>query len=160
MCYNKLSIDQRSIYNDITFPLIRNITRYTYPNTVNSKNRLVKNKILKYVQDKVVFLNFKKDQIQMTTKKNLKISADIVVNVSGPVSIKNLKNETNYINSLKKISKNYNDRGFLEDKNFMFKNNIYMPGMIASNFNPNRLTIIKAITSNAHKSIDKILANV
>jgi len=33
----------------------------------------------------------------------------------------------------------------------MLKNNIYMPGTLSLNFNPNRLTIIRAITRNAHK---------
>ena len=33
----------------------------------------------------------------------------------------------------------------------MLKNNIYMPGTLSLNFNPNRLTIIRAITRNAHR---------
>jgi hypothetical protein len=42
ICYNKLNENEKKIYNLYIFPKIRNITRYTYPDTVSAKNRLEK----------------------------------------------------------------------------------------------------------------------
>ena len=158
-CYDKLSIIEKNIYNDVTFPLIRNITRYTYPNTVNSKKRLEQNKILSYIKDKVTKIENINKTIKITTKKGSKIYTDLVVNVSGPINIKNSTKEVSFINSLKRISANFNERGFVVDKDFMINEKIYTPGTLSSNFNPNRLTIIKAITMNSHKAAIKILQN-
>ena len=44
ICYNKLNQNEKKIYNLSIFPLIRNITRFTYPETVSAKNRLEKGK--------------------------------------------------------------------------------------------------------------------
>ena len=43
------------------------------------------------------------------------------------------------------------------DNNFSIAKKIYAPGVISSNFNPNRFTIIKAITFNTHKSANMII---
>ena len=83
-----------------------------------------------------------------------------MVNVSGPVTINKNKKELELINSLKKISKKYYERGFITDENFCLKNNIYLPGTLSYNFNPIRETIIKAITNNTSKVVKKILYNL
>ena len=156
-CYKKLSIHEKKKYNDITFPLIRNITRYTYPSTIYSKKRLEREKVLKFIKDKVTKLEKFKKFIKITTQNRKKISADIVINVSGPVSLEKANREVIFINSLKKLFHNFNNRGFTVNKDFLIGENIYAPGTISSNFNPNRLTIIKAITMNSHVVVNKIL---
>ena len=95
--------------------------------------------------------------IIVTTSNGLKVKGDIVVNVSGPVSLTKVTNEVTFLNSLKKMSNEYGERGFLADNNFSIAKKIYAPGVISSNFNPNRFTIIKAITFNTHKSVKKIV---
>tara|TARA_B100000795_G_C22802903_1_gene442920 strand:- start:1690 stop:3243 length:1554 start_codon:yes stop_codon:yes gene_type:complete len=156
-CYNKLSASEQKKYNEFTFPLIRNITRYTYPSTIYSKKRLEKKKILTFIKDKVEKLEKFKKYIKIKTVNGLTRSADIVVNVSGPVNLEKISKESTFISSLKNIFENYNYRGFIVDKDFCIGQNIYAPGTISSNFNPNRLTIIKAVTQNSHKASNKIL---
>ena len=119
--------------------------------TVNAKNRLQKNKVINFLKDKVVSIIKKDNCIILETKKNKKIICDIVVNVSGPVSIIENSQEIKFINSLKRISKKFNERGFSTNSNFMLEKGIYLPGTLSNNFNPGRETIIKAITKNAHK---------
>ena len=41
-----------------------------------------------------------------------------------------------------------NDRGFISDRYFQIAENIYSPGTLSSNFNPERKTIIRSITDN------------
>ena len=77
--------------------------------------------------------------------------------MSGPVSLEKANREVIFINSLKKLFHNFNNRGFTVNKDFLIGENIYAPGTISSNFNPNRLTIIKAITMNSHVVVKKIL---
>ena len=83
-----------------------------------------------------------------------KIKANIVINVSGPVPLNNINTEVQFIASLKRVTKNFNNRGFISNNNFEIGGNIYIPGTLSSNFNPNRKTIIKSITSNTVKSIN------
>tara|TARA_B110001450_G_scaffold176879_1_gene165202 strand:+ start:736 stop:2289 length:1554 start_codon:yes stop_codon:yes gene_type:complete len=156
-CYNKLSASEQKNYNEFTFPLIRNITRYTYPSTIYSKKRLERKKILTFTKDKVKKLEKFKEYIKIKTVNGLTKSADIVVNVSGPVNLEKISKESSFISSLKNIFNNYNYRGFIVDKDFCIGQNIYAPGTISSNFNPNRLTIINAVTQNSHKASNKIL---
>lgn len=158
-CYNKLSFKEKVKYNDKIFPLIRNLTRYTYPETIYSKERLQKRKVLKFIKDKVVNIKKNKKDILLTTEKNRKISSDILINVSGPVDLNSMVREVPFIQSLKKICKSYNHRGFYADKNFRIEQNIYAPGTLSSNFNPNRLTIIRAVTENSKKAIKHIVKN-
>ena len=87
------------------------------------------------------------------------IRSDLVINVSGPVDLKQLNKETNFIKSIKERYINKVDtRGFITNKNFMLTKQIFMPGIIAYNFNPSRQTIIKAITNNSRKVIKFILS--
>ena len=60
ICYNRLSSKEKQHYNFVIFPLIRNITRFTYPDTVSSKNRLKKNNKIRFVKEKVVKIIKKK----------------------------------------------------------------------------------------------------
>ena len=159
-CYKKLSSNEKTHYVEKIFPLIRNLTRYTFPSTVYSKERLEKKKILKFFKDKVIKIKKQKDNIIVYTKNNIKFVGDIVINVSGPINLENITNEAPMVTSLIKISSNLNYRGFIVDKNFEIEKNIFAPGTIASNFNPNRLTIIKAVTLNSHKVVDKILKDI
>ena len=156
-CYSQLSSVEKKKYNELIFPKIRNITRYTYPNTIYAKKRLERKKILQYIKDKVSKIKNFKDKIVIKTYKGKKITADILINVSGPVSLSNLNKEVSFIKYLKKMSNNYNYRGFIANKNFAIIKNIYAPGTISSNFNPNRLTIIKSVIQNSHKVSNEIL---
>ena len=134
------------------------MTRYTYPETVNAKNRLQKKNIISFLKDKVVSIIKKKKYIILETQNKKKLRCDLVVNVSGPVSIIDNKYETVFINSLKKITKKFNDRGFSTNSNFMLENNVYLPGTLSNNFNPGRETIIKAVTKNTHKVVKNIFS--
>ena len=66
------------------------------------QNRLQKNKVINFLKDKVISIIKKDNLYNFRNKKNKKIICDIVVNVSGPVSIIENKNEIKFINSLKK----------------------------------------------------------
>ena len=158
ICYNHLNKNEQNKYNLLVFPLIRNITRYTYPETVSAKNRLQKKNRIKLVKDKVILITKNKDNLTLKTQLNKLIIGDIVVNVSGPVTIVDNKSEIQLINSMKKITKNFNNRGFSPNNNFMLEEGLYLPGTLSNNFNPGRQTIIKAITNNAHKVAKNILS--
>ena len=155
--YYSLSKIEKKIYNDEVFSKIRNLTRYTYPSTIDAKNRLEDKKTLSYVTEKVMQLNKIDKKIIVVTSNGLKVKGDIVVNVSGPVKLTNATDEVRFLSSLKNISNEFGERGFLADNNFCIAKRIYAPGVISSNFNPNRFTIIKAITNNTHKSVKKII---
>tara|TARA_Y100000816_G_scaffold252211_1_gene203090 strand:- start:3373 stop:4914 length:1542 start_codon:yes stop_codon:yes gene_type:complete len=158
--YSSLNKNEKKKYNDKIFTKIRNITRYTYPETVKSKDVLEDNKILSYVKDKIIQINKMKKKLVVTTTRREKYTGDILVNVSGPVGLDKVSNEVPFLNFLKENSFEYNSRGFIADKNFSIGKNIYAPGVLSSNFNPNRVTIIKAITSNTHKSVKKLIKNL
>ena len=99
----------------------------------------------------------KLNKLIITTNNNKKIYTDIVVNVSGPVDLEQLNKEVPFINSIKQNINKFDKRGFMTNKNFMLTKQIYMPGILAYNFNPSRQTIIKAITNNSKKVIEFIL---
>ncbi len=156
-CYNLLSKKEKKNYNFLIFPLIRSITRYTYPETVSAKNRLQRKNRIRLIKDKVILIIKNKNNLILKTQFNKSIIGDLVINVSGPVSIVDNKNEIKLINAMKKITKNYNNRGFSPNNNFMVEEGLYLPGTLSNNFNPGRQTIIKAITNNAHKVAKNIL---
>ncbi len=155
--YFSLTKLEKKIYNDEVFSKIRNITRYTYPITIKSKNILEDKKILSYVADKVTQLNKMNNQLTVITAKQKRLKGDIVVNVSGPVRLDKATNEVDFLSSLKKNAYEFNYRGFLADKDFCIGKKIYAPGVLSSNFNPNRFTIIKAITLNTRKCMAAII---
>ena len=157
VCYGRLNEKEKKNYNFSIFPLIRNITRYTYPDTVSAKNRLERANKIKFIKDKVVKIVKYKNTLILETELKKSIKGDIVINVSGPVSVVKTKNEIKFIPSLRKITKKFNERGFSTNKNFMLEKGIFLPGTLSNNFNPGRETIIKAITKNAHKVAKNIL---
>ena len=147
-CYKKLNLTQKKIYDNKIFSQLRNLTRYTFPETVDAKNRLEKLNVLKNLNDKVIKLKKLNNKIEVKTLKSGTLKGDIVVNVSGPVSLFKNHNEVPFLKSLKKVCKKFNERGFTSDKFFQITNRIYAPGTLSSNFNPERKTIIKSITEN------------
>ena len=148
---------EKKNYNFYIFPKIRNITRYTYPETVSSKNRLEKAKRIKFIKDRVVKIIKYKNNLVLKTKFKRLIKGDVVINVSGPVNIIDTKNEIKFVPSLRKITKKFNERGFSTNKNFMLEKGLFLPGTLSNNFNPGRETIIKAITKNAHRVAKNLL---
>ena len=89
-------------------------------------------------------------------------NCDIVVNVSGPLNLKDLKSEIPLINDLKKKGGKISSAGFQVNDNFEIKGlkNIFTPGILAKGFNPERKTIFKAILKNSvlvGKSVAKVL---
>ena len=158
-CYNKLPQSEKELYHSIIFPKIRNITRYTFPETIASKERLEKKRKIKFIKAKATYIKSDNKKIQVFTNKNRSINSDIVINVSGPVPIKKASDEVSFIKSLKKISNRFNERGFSTNKNFMLKKSIFLPGTLSNNFNPLRQTIIKAVTNNAYRVAKHILGN-
>ena len=160
-CYSLLDLKQKKIYNNEIFSRLRNITRYTYPETVDAKIRLESTKVLKNIKDKVIQLKkSSQKKILVKTLNSGQLLADIVVNVSGPVSLSNDKNEVPYLNSLKKICKNYNERGFISDQFNKIDEELYLPGTLSSNFNPERKTIIKSIVDNCKLTANNLIRNL
>ena len=157
ICYSKLSQNEKKNYNFSVFPLIRNITRYTYPDTVSAKNRLERKNKIKFIKDKVVKIIKNKNILTLKTQYKKSIKGDIVINVSGPVSIIDIVNEIKFVSSLRNITKKFNERGFSTNSDFMLEKGLFLPGTLSNNFNPGRETIIKAITKNAHKVAKNIL---
>ena len=155
--YKELPLnEQKKYYNEI-FPEIRNLTRYTYPDTVKSKNNLEKMNKIKFIKDKVTKIIKKRNSILIKTKNKLNIKSDLLINVSGPMNILKKKTDLKIVDSLKKINSQYNERGFYTGKNFNLNNCIYAPGTLSYNFNPLRETIIKAITNNVHQVVKNII---
>ena len=159
-CFKKLSSNEKKTYHNETFAKLRNLTRYTYPETVDAKIRLEKEKILKSLKDRVITLKKFKNQILVETLKSGGIVADIVVNVSGPVSLPKNTNEVPLLNSLKKMNLRKNDRGFISDRYFQIAENIYSPGTLSSNFNPERKTIIRSVTDNCKIAVKHIVKSL
>ena len=96
---------------------------------------------------------------------NKKYICDIVVNVSGPLNVENIKNEIPLIKSLKSNGAKVSSGGFLVNNNFAIGGieNTYTPSILATGFNPQRKTIFTAILRNSFlvgKSIAKNLLKV
>ena len=155
-CYKKLSIKEKKKYNSVVFNKIRNITRYTYPETINSKERLQKKGKIIFVKDKIISIRKKNNKFYLKTIKGNLLNGHLIINVSGPVNIPELTDESPLLNSLKKITNKYDKSGFFTDNNFKIKKDIFSPGVISNNFNPARETIIKAITNNVYNVVKKI----
>lgn len=147
-------------YNINIFPLIRNLTRFTYPETVVAKNILEKKKKIFFIKGKAVYLKSLKDKLLLKTNLNKWFKSDIIVNVSGPLNVNSKEKQVNYIDFVKKFSNKIEKKGFLTDNNFMLEEGIFMPGTLAYNFNPLRQTIIKSITNNAKKVTNYIVKNL
>lgn len=152
----KLDIKEKLIYDRKYFNELRNITRFTYSYPIEIKEKMIEMKILTMEKRKIDGLYKKNNKIYLKSKTQEYI-ADIAVNVSGPLKTSKIKNELPLVNNLHKYIK-FHSSGFVVDKNYasVSSKNLYLPGVLASGFNPNRLTIIKAILNNSNKSSDKI----
>ncbi len=154
---DKLNNSEIKKYNIYIFPKIRNLTRFTYPEPIVAKEFLQKHKKIQMFKGRAKSVKATSNKLLVETNNGKKINTNIVVNVSGPVDLEKLNKEVSFINSIKKNVHKFDKRGFMTNKNFMLTKQIYMPGILAYNFNPSRQTIIKAITNNSKKTIKFIL---
>ena len=94
-------------YFDLFFNKLRNITRFTYPETIIARERLLNLHILKTRKEAVQKIDFLKGKLIVLAKnqekKINKYECDIVINVSGPLNVQTLKNEIPLIRNLKKM---------------------------------------------------------
>lgn len=156
--------ESKKIYNEKFFKKIRLLTRFTFPETVNSFHILKKNKSIK--MNKANILDVQKiNKTFITTTKKLsgnieKIKSDIVISVKGPQNIVELVKFNPLFRSLYKLNQNliYDD-GFATSSNFELVNckNIFLIGFVSSGYNAKRETIVKAINNNATKVTNKIV---
>lgn len=153
-----LNSKEKLLYQEKYFSILRNMTRFTYAYPIEIKDELIDKKILKLINEKVHIINTHNKKLIVKTKNNKNYIFDIVVNVSGPLTLNKIHNESNIINSLKKLDLNYSSLGFKVNKYYSVtsKNNIFVPGVLAENFNPNRITILDAILNNSNISSLKI----
>jgi hypothetical protein len=167
-CIKNFSFREKKQYYDSFYNRVRNITRFTYPETIIAREKLLKMKILKTKKEIVKKVDNFKGQLIVETKSNNKINkyvCDLVINVSGPLNVETLKNEIPLINNLRKNGAKILSGGFVVNDYFKISGikNIYTPGILARGFNPKRKTIIKAVLENSQKageSIAKTLINM
>ena len=148
--YKNLTLKEKKIYNNIHFNYIRKITRFTHPVPIEIKDKLIKNNELVLIKEDVSKVVEKKNSILIKTENN-KYNADLVINVSGPLNIKNLNDENIFIKNLKNNKNIFSSSGFIVNKNFEVINlqNVYCPGVLASGYNPSRKVIVKALIENS-----------
>ena len=168
-CIKNFSYREKKQYYDFFYNKVRNATRFTYPETIIAREKLLKMKILKTKKEIVKKVDNLKGQLIVETKSNNhkinKYICDLVINVSGPLNVGTLKNEIPLINDLRKNGAKILSGGFVVNNYFKISGikNIYTPGILARGFNPERKTIIKAILENSQKageSIAKTLINM
>ena len=160
---------QKNLYNAIYHNKVRNITRFTYPETISARKKLSKMKVLVTRREIVKKVDVLKKKLVVFAKNNknklIKYNCDIVINVSGPLSAHQIINEIPLVKSLKQNGSKTNDKGFVVNDNFAATGikNVYIPGILARGFNPERKTIIKAILENSNtvgQSIAKTLIRI
>ncbi|MDC1148719.1 FAD/NAD(P)-binding protein [Pelagibacteraceae bacterium] len=157
---NNFSKNQLLKYNKVYHSKIRSLTRFTFPDVVFLKNKLVKKKIINIARGKIVKIENKNKNLHILIKKDQKfknIVADIVVNASGPQKMKDLIKNNSLVNSLKNIC-NISEKGFDFNNNFEIAKNIFSPGYLSAGFNPARKTLFKAIIENSNK-VGKVIGN-
>ncbi len=154
-CLKNLNKKEKIKYNNYYHSKIRNNTRFTYPATIYAREELIKKKYLISYKEIVNKVDLIKKKLTVYSENQFKIKKkynyDIVVNVSGPISVKKIRNEIPLLNSLKKKGAKYTSNGFMVNKEFEIKGfkNTFAPGTIAVGFNPERKTIINAILKNS-----------
>jgi len=160
---NNFSTRDKIIYNEKYFKKIRQLTRFTFPETVFSYDYLKKKNYIKMNKAKVLDINKVNSKFVVTTsnlsKKNKKIFSDIVISVKGPQTLRELVKSNSLYNSLYKINdKLVYDDGFATSSDFELKNckNIFLIGFVSSGYNAKRETIVKAINNNAIKVTNRI----
>ena len=157
---SKLNAYEKKKYNLFIFPQIRNITRFTFSQTVFAKENLEKNNKINLFKGKAISIKKSRNVIYIKTDKKKYLKSDIVINVSGPVNLDEINEESNFMKCVKNNTNKIDKRGFITDKKFMLTDQIFIPGVLAYNFNPFRQTIIKAITNNSHKVVNFLLNNI
>ena len=122
---------------------------------------MIKNHNLKLIQCKVSKIECHKRHILLITN-NKKYKGDIVVNVSGPLPTNKINSEVEIIQNLKKDFIECDDLGFKVKRDFSIlkQDNIFLPGTLASGYNPNRITILKAILNNSEISSQVIYKKI
>jgi uncharacterized NAD(P)/FAD-binding protein YdhS len=147
-------------YNKFYHNKIRNITRFTYPFTVDSKNELQKLGKIKMIKGKIKKL-IKKSGIFLTktlvthgkVNKEITTKSDIIISVTGPNKFENLLEKNSLYNSMNICGKNcVNKFGFIINKKFQmeYNSNIYVVSFNASGYNNKRETIVKAVINNSN----------
>ena len=166
---SNFSTYQKNLYNDVYHNKVRNITRFTYPETISAREKLSKKKILITKKESVKKVDVERRKLVVITKNEnhrlKKYICDLVINVSGPLDAGKIKNEIPLVKSLKRNGSKTNKKGFIVSDNFEIGalKNIYIPGILARGFNPERKTIIKAILENSNtvgQSIAKTLIRI
>ena len=158
---NNLKINEQKKYNLNYFTILRNMTRFTYPYPLEIKDQMIKNHNLKLIQCKVSKIECHKRHILLITN-NKKYKGDIVVNVSGPLPTNKINSEVEIIQNLKKDFMECDDLGFKVKRDFstLKQDNIFLPGTLASGYNTNRITILKAILNNSEISSQVIYKKI
>ena len=147
----KLPEEELIVYQKKYFHKIRDLTRFTFPDTIKVKDNMIKKKMIKIIREKVHKIKLSKEFINLYGEKK-KYTFDVVVNVTGPC---NLVETSRFLSIYKSILKlNIGDENVIADKNFSLigTNNLFVPGTITRGFNDQRKTIIKAIINNSNKS--------
>lgn len=156
---NKLSHRQIFIYQTKYFQKIRSLTRFTFPETIKVKDTMIKNKMIKILNEKANKIVLKKNSININGDKK-KYSFDIVVNVTGPCDLVNSAKHLPIYRSILKFA-NAKKNLLVSDKfSVIDRNNLFSPGTISQGFNDKRQTIIKAIINNSKKSSDEIFKRI
>ena len=162
---NNFDKSEKKKYDDIFHNQIRQITRFTYPETIKTRELMFKNKILEAKKEVVNKVDYIKGSLVVfavndkKTKKNYK--CDLVVNVSGPLNAEKIKKEIPLINSIKNIGGKIIYGNLLVNNYFEIHGlkNVYLPGVLARGFNPERKTIINAILRNSYYVAKSITGN-
>ena len=157
------SSKDKIIYNEKYFKKIRQLTRFTFPETVFSYDYLKKKKYIKMNKAKVLNINKVNRKFKVTTlsssSKKREFFSDIVISVKGPQTIRELVKFNPLYNCLYKMNNGlvYDD-GFATTSDFELKNckNIFLIGFVSSGYNARRETIVKAINNNAIKVSKRI----
>ena len=156
-CIKNLNTHEKKLYFDIYHKKIRKITRFTYSETIAAKEQLFQMGNLKIKKEVVNKVEVSEKKLIVKTKNsvNKKIidNYDIVVNGSGPLNAETILNEIPLVKSLKNKGAKTKSGGFLVAENFEIIGikNVYVPGILARGFNPDRKTIINAILENSRK---------
>lgn len=167
-CLKNLSKKEKKRYDDFYHSKLRETTRFTYPETILAREKLIKKKYLISNKEIVKKVDFVKNKLVVNSinqlNKRKSYICDIVVNVSGPMSVKKIENEIPLLGSLKRKGAKNTPNGFVVNKNFEITGftKTFTPGTIAVGFNPERKTIIDAILKNSSlvgKSIYKSIVS-
>ncbi len=152
---SKLSDNERERYDSSIHPKLREISRFTNPETVLAKESLESKGVLVMRSgERATGIEERNGQLVVKIDKDTGVAenmADIVVNVSGPLSPDKLTNISPLIRALSEAGAEIAQTGIKVDDGFQVKGvrGISLSGTLAEGYNPNRQTIINAILNNA-----------